>query len=219
MTQVFDWRRPSWCHAWHPDTDRGWHDVLINDGNQVWSLREVTRVTSLCQDIWHHSPRPRPGHSANVTEPELAITWSLGNLHFISLTSVCFSGGCSAVKITRYQRKKVPCYLHKSNTCKKHFGEQFCVKCSQRRAAGPDPSWPDSSKILQSQAPPARERASARWFATNYNIAILPWHRRPGCWPVKVADGEQRYGLTDIIRPGLLVEHFGIGMGEWDQAS
>ena len=37
-----------------PDSDTGGHDVLINDENQVLSLREVTRVTLLWGDGHHY---------------------------------------------------------------------------------------------------------------------------------------------------------------------
>ena len=92
--------------VWRP----GGQDVLINDENQVLSLREVTRVTLYCWDGHHYVrtsditvPGPSPGHSVGVTRvitgPDIIIIGSEDNLHFISLTSVCSEN--SAEKVTR----------------------------------------------------------------------------------------------------------------------
>ena len=126
LSHLYRWRR-GWCHLWHPDTDRGWHDVLINDGNQVLSLREVTHG-------WHHYVRtsditaPAPALVTGIiTRPDVIITWSLGNLHFISLTSVC-----SGARLPRLQDTNRKSFVICIKQHMQHFGEQFGVKCSER---------------------------------------------------------------------------------------
>ena len=158
LSHLYRWRR-GWCHLWHPDTDRGWHDVLINDGNQVLSLREVTHG-------WHHYVRtsditaPAPALVTGIiTRPDVIITWSLGHLHFISLTSVCSGARLPRLQDTNRKSSVICIKQHMQ-----HFGEQFGVKCSERERG----RW--SRSIMASQqlnSPASAAWAAAGWFATN----------------------------------------------------